>query len=278
MMRPENDPVFTALADATFAAYRKAVIRLPTDVLKVIKKAAAAETSPVARGEFENILKNIDVAEELGVPLCQDTGIPVVYLTIPPDVPLTQSMYDAVAEGVRRATREVPLRPNVVDPLTRHNTKDNTGNGIPAIHVRPGEKFTVTILPKGAGAENSSRIAMLLPSHVYGIEGFVVETMLHAEGKPCPPVFLGIGIGGTFDLAASLAKEALLLPVDTMTEFEQQICDSVNKLGIGPMGLGGDFTALAVKVKTAGCHTASLPVAVNVQCWANRHAMVEVKY
>ena len=277
-MRQESDAVVAALADATFAAYREAVIRLPPDVLNVIKKAAAAETSPVARGEFENILKNIDVAEELGVPLCQDTGIPVVYLTIPPDVPLTQSLYDAVAEGVRRATREVPLRPNVVDPLTRHNTNDNTGNGIPAIHVKPGEKFTVTVLPKGAGAENSSRIAMLLPSHVYGIEGFVVETMLYAEGKPCPPVFLGIGIGGTFDLAASLAKEALLLPVDTMTEFEQQICDSVNKLGIGPMGLGGDFTALAVKVKTAGCHTASLPVAVNVQCWANRHATVEVKH
>jgi fumarate hydratase subunit alpha len=277
-MRQESDAVFAALADATFEAYKSAVIRLPPDVLRVIKKAAAAETSPVARGEFENILKNIDVAEELGVPLCQDTGIPVVYLTLPPDVPLTQSMYDAVAEGVRRATREVPLRPNVVDPLTRHNSNDNTGAGIPAIHVKPGQKFTVTVLPKGAGAENSSRIAMLLPSHIYGIEGFVVETMLYAEGKPCPPVFLGIGIGGTFDLAAGLAKEALLLPVDTMTEFEQQICDSVNKLGIGPMGLGGDFTALAVKVKTAGCHTASLPVAVNVQCWANRHATVEVKH
>jgi len=275
MQKP--DPLLSALADATFGAYKSAVIRLPPDVLKVIKKAAAAETSPVARGEFSNILKNIDVAEHLNVPLCQDTGIPVVYLTLPPDVPLTQSLYDAVADGVRRATKEIPLRPNVVNPLTRHNTNDNTGAGIPAIHVRPGEKFTVTVLPKGAGAENSSRIVMLLPSHVYGIEGFVVETMLYAEGKPCPPVFLGVGIGGTFDLAANLAKEALLLPVDTMTEFEQQICDSVNKLGIGPMGLGGDFTALAVKVKTAGCHTASLPVAVNVQCWANRHATVEVK-
>jgi fumarate hydratase subunit alpha len=275
MQKP--DPLLSALADATFGAYKCAVIRLPPDVLKVIKKAAVAETSPVARGEFSNILKNIDVAEHLNVPLCQDTGIPVVYLTLPPDVPLTQSLYDAVADGVRRATKEIPLRPNVVNPLTRHNTNDNTGAGIPAIHVRPGEKFTVTVLPKGAGAENSSRIVMLLPSHVYGIEGFVVETMLYAEGKPCPPVFLGVGIGGTFDLAANLAKEALLLPVDTMTEFEQQICDSVNKLGIGPMGLGGDFTALAVKVKTAGCHTASLPVAVNVQCWANRHATVEVK-
>ncbi|MGA2121242.1 MAG: fumarate hydratase [Methanoregula sp.] len=278
MQTPDPARINSALADATFQAYRDAVIGLPPDVLRVIEKAAAAETNPVARGEFANILKNIEVAERLGVPLCQDTGVPVVYLTIPPEVPLTQGLYDAVAEGVRRATRDVPLRPNVVDPLTRHNTGDNTGAGMPAIHVRPGVRFTVTVLPKGAGAENSSRIAMLLPSHVYGIEGFVVETMLYAEGKPCPPVFLGIGIGGTFDLAASLAKEALLLPVDTMTGFEQQICDSVNKLGIGPMGQGGDTTALAVKVKTAGCHTASLPVAVNVQCWANRHATREVQW
>jgi fumarate hydratase subunit alpha len=270
-------PLLSALADATFEAYREAAISLPSDVVRVIKKAAAAETNPVARGEFANILKNIEIAGQLGVPLCQDTGVPVIYLTLSPDVPLTQDLYDAVAEGVRRATKEVPLRPNVVDPLTRHNTGDNTGAGMPAIHVMPGDTLTVTVLPKGAGADNSSRIAMLLPTHVYGIEGFVVETMLYAEGKPCPPVFLGIGIGGTFDLAAALAKEALLLPVDTMTAFEQQICDSVNKLGIGPMGQGGDTTALAVKVKTAGCHTASLPVAVNVQCWAHRHATREVQ-
>ena len=200
-----------------------------------------------------------------------------MYLTLPPDVPLTRGLYEGVAEGVRRATREVPLRPNVVDPLTRHNTGDNTGAGMPAIHIKPGKMFTVTVLPKGAGAENTSRIAMLLPTHQYGIEGFVVETMLHAEGKPCPPVVLGIGIGGTFDGAAALAKEALLLPIDQMDDYEQQICDAVNRLGIGPMGLGGDTTALAVKVKTAACHTASLPVAVNVQCWAHRHATVEVK-
>lgn len=277
MQKKKTDRLLSALANATFEACRSAVIRLPPDVLKVIKKAAAAETNPLARGEFANILKNIETAEELGVPLCQDTGIPVVYLTLPPDVPYSKKLYDAVAMGVRRATKEIPLRPNVVDPLTRHNTGNNTGPGIPAVHIRPGKTFTVTVLPKGAGAENSSRVSMLLPSHTYGIEGAVVETMLHAEGKPCPPVFLGVGIGGTFDLAANLAKEALLLRVDSMTEYEQQICTSVNKIGIGPMGLGGDHTALAVKVKTAACHTASLPVAVNVQCWANRHATVEVK-
>jgi len=277
MKTPDANAIHGSLADATFRAYREAVIRLPPDVLRVIRKAADAETNPVAHNEFANILKNIDEAERLSVPLCQDTGIPVVYLTIPPDIPLTRDLCHAVAEGIRRATREIPLRPNVVDPLTRHNSGDNTGKGIPAVHVQPGDSFTVTVLPKGAGAENSSRLTMLLPTHQYGIEGFVVETMLHAEGKPCPPVFLGIGIGGTFDGAAALAKEALLLPVDRMDDYEQKICNSVNRLGIGPMGLGGDTTALAVKVKTAACHTASLPVAVNIQCWAHRRATREVK-
>ena len=277
MKKPAQDPLHSALADATFEAYKSAVIRLPPDVLRVIGKAAAAEKHPVARGEFSNILKNIEIAERLGVPMCQDTGVPVIYLTLPPDIPLAQTLYDAVAEGVRRATREVPLRPNVVDPLTRHNTGDNTGAGMPAIHMKPGNKFTVTVLPKGAGAENMSRIAMLLPSRKDQIEKFVVETVYLAGSRPCPPVIIGVGIGGTFDGAAALAKEALLEPVDTMTDYEQQILCAVNKLGIGPMGLGGDLTALSVKVMTAGCHTASLPVAVNIQCWANRHATVEVK-
>jgi fumarate hydratase subunit alpha len=149
---------------------------------------------------------------------------------------------------------------------------------MPAIHVRPGDRFTVTVLPKGAGAENVSRVVMLLPSQKDKIEEVVLETMLIAEGRPCPPVVLGVGIGGTFDSVTALAKEALLQPIDQMTPFEQQLCDAVNRLGIGPMGLGGSTTALAVKVKTAACHTASLPVAVNVQCWANRHATVEVKW
>ncbi|MDP2797862.1 MAG: fumarate hydratase [Methanoregula sp.] len=277
MKSTDQTRIHEALADATFRAYREAVIRLPPDVLRVIEQAAAAETNLVARGEFANILNNIAMAEKLGVPMCQDTGVPVIYLTIPPDVPLTKELYDAIAEGVRKATKEVPLRPNVVDPLTRHNTNDNTGAGMPAIHVKPGEKFTVTVFPKGAGAENMSRIGMLLPSQVSQIETFVVETVYLAGSRPCPPIVIGVGIGGTFDGAAAMAKEALLQPLDRMTEYERGILVAVNRLGIGPMGLGGDTTALAVKVKTAGCHTASLPVAVNIQCWANRHATVEVK-
>jgi fumarate hydratase subunit alpha len=265
-----------SLAEATFRAYRKAVIQLPPDVLRAIRRAEECETELVALGEYANIRKNIDLAWRLAIPLCQDTGIPVIYLTLPPDVPLTEGIYDAVAKGIRSATKEIPLRPNVVDPMSRKNTGDNTGIHVPAIHIRPGERFTVTVLPKGAGAENMSRIAMFLPSQVDQIEKFVIETVLIAGSRPCPPLFLGVGIGGTFDLAPALAKEALLLPVDQMDPFEQEICDAVNNLGIGPMGLGGATTALAVKVKTASCHTASLPVAVNVQCWANRHATVEV--
>jgi fumarate hydratase subunit alpha len=278
MQTPVDEHVYAALANATFLAMQQAVIYLPPDVKRAIARAAAQEKNPVAQGELANIIKNIEEAECHGLPLCQDTGVPVVYLTVPSGIGLSGSLYDAVSEGIRRATRDVPLRPNVVDPVSRKNSGDNTGAGMPAIHITPGDRFTVTVLPKGAGAENVSRIVMLLPSQKDRIEKVIVETMLRAEGKPCPPVVLGVGIGGTFDMAAALAKEALLEPIDVMNGFEQQLCDAVNALGIGPMGLGGTTTALAVKVKTASCHTASLPVAVNVQCWANRHATVEVKW
>ena len=278
MQCTEPEGLRAAVAKATYIALQEAVICLPPDVKQAIAKAAASETHAVARGEYENITKNILAAEQLGVPLCQDTGVPVVYITLPPNVSFTDLIFDAVADGIRKATQDIPLRPNVVDPLTRHNSGDNTGVGMPAIHVRPGDRFTITVLPKGAGAENVSRVVMLLPSQKDRIEDVVLETMLIAEGRPCPPVVLGVGIGGTFDSVTALAKEALLQPIDQMTHFEQQLCDAVNRLGIGPMGLGGNTTALAVKVKTAACHTASLPVAVNVQCWANRHATVEVKW
>jgi len=277
MVNPADPTLSGALADATERALAEAEIRLPPDVLALLQTAAAAERNGIARQELENILENIALAGERQVPICQDTGVPVVYLTLPPDIGLSPDLFSGVREGVRRATASIPLRPNVVDPITRENTGDNTGVGMPAVHVMPGDRLTVTVLPKGAGSENVSRIGMLLPSQAAEIPKFVAETVLLAGGKPCPPVILGVGIGGTFDMATTLAKEALLLPVDTMDDYEQEICDAVNALGIGPMGLGGDTTALAVKVKRADCHTASLPVAVNVQCWACRRATVEVE-
>jgi fumarate hydratase subunit alpha len=280
MMRrpPAEDTLYPAVADATFRAIREAEIGLPPDVVAAIRSAADRETSDVARNELGNILENIALAGTLGLPICQDTGVPVVYLSLPPFIPFSRGLLEAVADGVRKATRDVPLRPNVVSPLDRRNSGDNTGPGMPAVHVRPGERFEITVLPKGAGAENMSRSVMLLPTEKAKIPEFVTQTMLLAGGRPCPPVVLGVGIGGTFDGAAALSKEALLLPIDTMDPFEQELCDAVNELGIGPMGLGGKTTALAVKVKMGACHTASLPVAVNVQCWASRRATVEVKW
>jgi fumarate hydratase subunit alpha len=274
--RTIDQALYYNVVQATCDAIRKAQIFLPADVKSAIVTAMERETSPVAKGEIHNILNNLSRAEELKLPICQDTGVPVIYLTIPPEVPYCTLLLDAIRDGIRKATKEVPLRPNVVDPISRENTHDNTGTGMPSIHVSPGRQLTITVLPKGAGAENMSRIAMLLPSEKANIPKFVAETMLIAGGRPCPPVILGVGIGGTFDQVASLAKEALLLPVDTMDPFEQGLCDTVNKLGIGPMGLGGDTTVIAVKVKRASCHTASLPVAVNVQCWASRRATVVV--
>jgi fumarate hydratase subunit alpha len=278
MVLPEDDPMFRALSAATCRAFRVAETTLPPDIVRALRSAAKREASAVARNELSNILENIALAERLTLPICQDTGVPVIYLAVPPHVPFSSDLLLAVSEGVRRATREVPLRPNVVSPLERKNYGDNTGPGMPSVHIVPGDRLSVTVLPKGAGAENMSRLAMLLPTEKDTIPRFVAETMLIAGGRPCPPVVLGVGIGGTFDGCAALAKEALLLPVDTMDPFEQELCDAVNTLGIGPMGLGGDTTALAVKVRTAACHTASLPVAVNVQCWAARRATIEVEW
>jgi len=177
--------LYAAVTEATVTACREAVIHLPADVRQVLEEARRRESNPVAQGELANILADLACAEEHLVPLCQDTGVPVVYLTIPPTVPLTEELYDAVRAGVRRATVEVPLRPNVVDPVTRANSGDNTGEGMPAIHVRPGATLSITVLPKGAGAENTSQIAMLLPSQKDRIEEFVVKTVLAAGSRPC---------------------------------------------------------------------------------------------
>jgi fumarate hydratase subunit alpha len=276
MLSTTRERLFSKISAATCRAFREAEIRLPLDVVSALEVAANRETHPLAEKELRNILENIRLAEKLGVPICQDTGVPICYVTLPPDIPYTASLIEAIGEGVKRATATVPLRPNVVDPCTRQNTATNTGHLMPYIHVRPGMHFTITVLPKGAGSENVSRIGMLLPSDREKIEQFVVETVLIAGGRPCPPVILGVGIGSTFDGVATLAKEALLAPVDVMDSYEQKLCDKVNLLKIGPMGLGGDITALAVKVKTGDCHLAMLPVAVNVQCWADRRATREV--
>ncbi len=269
-------PFFEKVASAVEAAIHDAETELPGDVISVLQRAYAAETSPVARGEYENIFANLKIAKERDVPICQDTGLIILYITLPPEIPYSSELFEAAEEGVRRATVSVPLRPNAVEPLSRKNSGNNCGSGIPSIHIMPGERFTVTVLPKGAGSENMSQIKMMLPSEVGNIPEFVAEVVKDAGSRPCPPVVVGVGIGGTFDTAPALAKEALLEPIDSLDSFEQEICDRINELGIGPMGLGGKTTALAVKVKRGACHTASLPVAVNIQCWCCRRRTVEL--
>jgi fumarate hydratase subunit alpha len=256
---------------------RKAETELSDDVVNAIRKAEAREESPVAKSQLQAILKNIKIAETHGVPMCQDTGILIFFVELGSEFRPEFDLESAIREASALATREIPLRPNAVDPLTRKNSGDNTGNGIPDINWKlvPGKQLKVTVAPKGAGSENMSALRMLNPTEVGSIKNFVLETVINAGGMPCPPLTLGVGIGGSFDKAARLAKEALLEPLDTpMSEFEKEILEAVNALGIGCMGLGGSTTALAVHVKTAHCHTASLPVALNIQCWANRHASI----
>ena len=259
---------------------RKAEIELPDDVVSAIRKAETAEESQVAKSQLQAILMNIELAKRHGVPMCQDTGIMIFFVEIGTEFQPGFDLEAAIREAVILATVEVPLRPNAVDPLTRKNSLDNTGVGIPDIHWKfvPGNQLKITAAPKGAGSENMSSLRMFNPTETGNIKNFVLETVMNAGGMPCPPLTIGIGIGGSFDAAARLAKEALLEPLDTpMEELEKEILEAVNALGIGCMGLGGSTTALAVHVKTAHCHTASLPVAVNIQCWANRHASVVFK-
>ena len=209
--------------------------------------------------------------------MCQDTGIMIFFAELGTEFQPGFDMEAAIREAVILATVEIPFRPNAVDPLTRKNSGNNTGTEIPDIHWKlvPGKQLKITAAPKGAGSENMSALKMMNPTETGSIKNFVLETVVNAGGMPCPPLTLGVGIGGSFDKAARLAKEALLESLDApLSSFEKEILDAVNALGIGCMGLGGSTTALAVHVKTAHCHTASLPVAVNIQCWANRHASV----
>lgn len=256
---------------------RKAEIELPDDVVNALRKAESIEENQVAKSQLQAILKNIEIAKNHGVPMCQDTGIMIFFAELGTEFQPGFDLEAAVRDAVALATREIPLRPNAVDPLNRNNSGNNTGSGIPDIHWKlvPGKQLKITVSPKGAGSENMSVLRMFNPTEAGSIKNFVLETVINAGGMPCPPLTLGIGIGGSFDKAARLAKEALLEPLDApMNELEQEVLEAVNALGIGCMGLGGSTTALAVHIKTAHCHTASLPVAINIQCWANRHASI----
>ncbi len=267
--------------DIVVRLIRLASTKLPADIGWALEAAAGWETGEIAYSQLGAIMENAKKAEFLGRPMCQDTGVPVFYVRGKFD----SSVKGEIERAVRRATSELPLRPNLVDPITRENTGDNTGFSSPFIHFDPTDDdfLEITVLPKGAGSENMTRLAMLNPADgIEGIKRFVIDSVLDAGGRPCPPSIVGIGIGGTSDVCVSMAKEALLLPLSSrnpdkaVAALEDELFMKLNESGLGPMGLGGQTTVLGVRIKKAGCHTASLPVAVNIGCWATRRATVRI--
>lgn len=257
---------------------KEACCSLNSFTLNKIKEAYKNETAPLAKETLKQIFDNARIAKKEQLPMCQDTGIVTCFVEIGNDVHLNCDLTNAINAGVKEAYEDYYFRKSVADPLTRTNTKDNT----PAIiHVKlvKGDKLKITVVPKGAGSENMSKLAMLNPTDgEEGIINFVTNVVKEAGGRCCPPIFLGVGIGGNFETAPLLAKEALLRKKASnepnIARLESKIKESVNKLGIGPMGLGGNDTCLDCFINTYPCHIASLPVAVNIQCHASRHVEI----
>ena len=251
---------------------------LPQDMKRCIESSYAAEPWPQAKEILERIIVNYKIAERENRPICQDTGLACVFVNVGQDVHIDGNLSDAIHEGVRQGYTEGYLRKSVVrDPVDRVNTGDNT----PAViyyDIVPGDRVEITVAPKGAGSENMSQIKMLKPSDgVEGVKDFVLQVVEEAGPNPCPPIVVGVGVGGTFDKAAFLAKKALLRSVEERNPdpfwgaLEEELLEKINELGIGPQGFGGKTTALSVNIEKAPTHIASLPVAVNINCHVTRH-------
>ncbi|MBI9079757.1 MAG: fumarate hydratase [Pseudodesulfovibrio sp.] len=259
----------------------KANTELPQDVRNKLEQAMAEETSSSAKEVLRQLLENADLAMETKLPLCQDCGLAVFFVEVGDDIKVVGgNLREAINEGVRKGYAEGYLRKSACDPLTRVNT----GDGTPAVvhfDLVPGDKLKIVFMPKGGGAENMSRVTMLAPAQGWeGIKNFVINRVAEAGPNPCPPTVIGIGIGGTFEHSAKLAKKSLMRNLeDTHSDpeiaaREKELEEALNALGIGPMGLGGKTTVLGVKINMEPCHLASLPLAVNVQCHSQRHEEV----
>jgi fumarate hydratase subunit alpha/L(+)-tartrate dehydratase alpha subunit len=269
--------------EAAKQLYIRALKLLPPDVKRGFDALARGETDPTARGILGVMVRNIAVAEATDNLLCQDTGIPIYNVTIGRGVEVDGvALKEAIRRGCERATREHPLRSSVVHPVTRTNEHTSCGRGVPVVHFDfSGEPETLAIemVPKGSGSENNSWLRMAIPAEgVAAIKAFVVDCVLDAGGKTCPPTIVGVGVGGTADLCVHLAKVAATRPLGTRCEdpegakLEAELTAAVNRLGVGPQGLGGDSTAFAVHVETAATHITMNPVAVNMQCHSARRA------
>ncbi|MBF0527961.1 MAG: fumarate hydratase [Deltaproteobacteria bacterium] len=269
----------TQITETVKKLFLTAAVDLGCDVLTAFEKGQAEEESPVGREIFGRLLENARIAKETGLPLCQDTGLGIVFLELGQDVHVVGGdLNAAVEEGMRQAYAEGYLRKSVCHPLTRKNTGDNTP-AIIHLDVVPGDRLKIFAVAKGGGSENMSRLFMLRPADGWaGIKDRVLQTVNEAGPNPCPPIILGVAMGGCYELAAKEAKRALLRPLGSVNPdpeaavLEKELLEAVNDLGIGPMGLGGRNTCLGVHLKIMPCHIASLPLAVNVQCHASRHA------
>lgn len=265
-------------------AVRAANTQLPEDILDGLQKACAKETVPRARRLLEILLENARLAQIESMPLCQDTGLVTIRIQLGQEVSLTNGdLYEAIDQGVREGYLEGYFRASMVkDPLERVNTGDNTP-AVVHLEMTPGDQVVITVFPKGAGSENMGRTAMLKPADGWpGVRRFIIETVKIANANPCPPIIVGVGLGGNMEKACLLAKKALLRPINRshadsrIADLEAQLLQDINQLGIGPQGLGGDTTALAVNMEVFPTHIASLPVAVSLNCHSTRRAVVTI--
>lgn len=273
----------TIPAEAVTQAVQRLCIRanthLPPDIVAALDRSRSTEPWPLARDTLDLLWDNLELARQRELPVCQDTGMACVFVELGQEVHIQGDFQQAVHEGVRRGYGEGYLRKSIVgDPLRRVNTEDNAPAAI-TVQLVPGDGLSITVAPKGFGSENMSRLAMLKPADgVEGVKAFVLDTVRSAGSNPCPPIVLGVGIGGSFDKVAYLAKRALLRPIDVphpdpfYRTLEAELLDGINALGIGPQGFGGRTTCLGLAIETAPTHVAGLPVAVNVSCHVTRRA------
>lgn len=274
----------TEVTDAVRELCIEANYQLSQDMCRVFENARQAEKSPLGKQILNQLADNLEIAAKDQIPICQDTGMAVIFMEVGQDVHFEGGdLEDAIQEGVRRGYVEGYLRKSVVkDPLLRENTKDNTP-GVIHYSIIPGDKVKITVAPKGFGSENMSRVFMLKPADgIEGVKNAVMTAVKDAGPNACPPMVVGVGIGGTFEKCALMAKRALTRPagehsdIPYVKEMEEELLERINKTGIGPGGLGGTTTALAVNINTYPTHIAGLPVAVNICCHVNRHAVKEI--
>jgi len=258
---------------------------LPQDVVLGLQQARERESSPMGAAQLDAILENVNVARDGAVPMCQDTGIQTFFVQAGVDSPFLKNLKGWICDAVTQATKDIPLRPNTVDPFTGKNPGDNSGRYMPFINweLVDGSDVLISVLPKGGGSENMSTLKMLPPGvGIKGIKKAVIEHIVSCQGKPCPPTIVGVGIGGGADIAMKLGKKAILRkigsenPVPEAAAVEKELLELVNATGVGPMGVGGETTCLAVHVEYAHRHPASLPLSILVQCWADRRAQVRL--